>query len=384
MFEPLQMRPRIRNWASVAPRLLARLRNEARGDPRSPSAALLRELGPQAEADISSEEPDPVELPIVPLELDVEGATLRLFNTITTFGTPKGCRLAGTADRNVLPNGFCHPSLPGGSLEAAPALSLWSPESPARHQFVPPSIPEPNRGKLRPMSSRELTANHVVRWAWLSGVEEETTNESPCHHHRRHSDLACRRRQPWAELPRRITAGALAVARVGNRCGTRHRRRLNDLRRSDDVRPERADPPFRLAWRYHPHRRGRLPRLARHPGLAGAAGGFASRRGRGSPTGAVCAGWAAGWLPDGDHQPKTVAFFLGLFAAAVPAATPLWAKLACCQQAGSSRSPGTRPCPLRFPPVRCGRDSRTSGARWSHVIGTLLIAVGLKVAPDAR
>jgi hypothetical protein len=61
MFEPLQMRPRIRNWASVAPRLLARLRNEARGDPRSPSAALLRELGPQAEADISSEEPDPVE-----------------------------------------------------------------------------------------------------------------------------------------------------------------------------------------------------------------------------------------------------------------------------------------------------------------------------------
>ena len=151
------MRPSIRNWASVAPRLLARLRNEARGDPRSPSAALLRELGPQAEADISSEEPDPVELPIVPLELDVEGATLRLFNTITTFGTPKGCRLAGTADRNVLPNGFSNPSLPGGSLEAGPALSLWSPESPARYQFVPPSIPEPNRGKLRPMSSRELT-----------------------------------------------------------------------------------------------------------------------------------------------------------------------------------------------------------------------------------
>jgi hypothetical protein len=89
MFEPLQMRPRIRNWASVAPRLLARLRNEARGDPRSPSAALLRELGPQAEADISSEEPDPVELPIVPLELDVEGATLRLLNTITTVGTRK-------------------------------------------------------------------------------------------------------------------------------------------------------------------------------------------------------------------------------------------------------------------------------------------------------
>jgi hypothetical protein len=35
------------------------------------------------------EGPDPVELPIVPLELDVGGTTLRLFNTITTFGTPQ-------------------------------------------------------------------------------------------------------------------------------------------------------------------------------------------------------------------------------------------------------------------------------------------------------
>ena len=89
MFEPLQMRPRIRNWPSVAPRLLARLRGEARGDPQSPSAALLKELAPLAEADRPIEEPDPVELPIVPLELDVEGMTLRLFNTITTFGTPQ-------------------------------------------------------------------------------------------------------------------------------------------------------------------------------------------------------------------------------------------------------------------------------------------------------
>jgi transcriptional regulator with XRE-family HTH domain len=89
MFEPLQMRPRIRNWQSVAPRLLARLRSEARGDPQSPSAALLKELAPLAGADRPIEAPDSVELPIVPLELDVEGTTLRLFNTITTFGTPQ-------------------------------------------------------------------------------------------------------------------------------------------------------------------------------------------------------------------------------------------------------------------------------------------------------
>jgi len=89
MFEPAQMRPRIRNWQLVGPRLLARLRNEARGDPQSPSVALLKELGPQVEADRRSEELDHIELPIMPLELVVGGSTLRLFNTITTFGTPQ-------------------------------------------------------------------------------------------------------------------------------------------------------------------------------------------------------------------------------------------------------------------------------------------------------
>jgi transcriptional regulator with XRE-family HTH domain len=89
MFEPLQMRPRIRNWQAVAPLLLARLRNEAGDDPQSPSTALLKELGPRAKVDRTSEGPDHLELPIIPLELEVAGVTLRLFNTITTFGTPQ-------------------------------------------------------------------------------------------------------------------------------------------------------------------------------------------------------------------------------------------------------------------------------------------------------
>jgi len=89
MFEPVEMRPRIRNWQVVAPLLLARLRNEAGEDPQSPSTALLKELGPQAKVDRTSEGPDRIELPIIPLELDVAGVTLRLFNTITTFGTPQ-------------------------------------------------------------------------------------------------------------------------------------------------------------------------------------------------------------------------------------------------------------------------------------------------------
>jgi transcriptional regulator with XRE-family HTH domain len=89
MFEPTEMRPRILNWEAVAPRLLARLRNEARGDPTSPSMALLTELGRPESRHMPGEHNEDIELPMVPLELDVGGKTVRLFNTITTFGTPQ-------------------------------------------------------------------------------------------------------------------------------------------------------------------------------------------------------------------------------------------------------------------------------------------------------
>jgi transcriptional regulator with XRE-family HTH domain len=89
MFEPSQMRPRILNWPAVGPRLLSRLRSEARGDPNSPSMALLKELSSSIKADVTLEEQEQIEFPIVPLELRIAGRTLRLFNTITTFGTPQ-------------------------------------------------------------------------------------------------------------------------------------------------------------------------------------------------------------------------------------------------------------------------------------------------------
>jgi transcriptional regulator with XRE-family HTH domain len=88
IFEPTQMRPRIRNWVQVGPRLLARLRREAAGDPLSPSWTLLRELAPSVVGG-SAEEDGEALAPIVPLEISIDGATLRLFNTITTFGTPQ-------------------------------------------------------------------------------------------------------------------------------------------------------------------------------------------------------------------------------------------------------------------------------------------------------
>jgi hypothetical protein len=73
----------------VAPRLLARLRNEALGNPTAPSLALLNELGPSVIGIGVEEDHDRLELPIVPLELRVGNSTLKLFNTITTFGTPQ-------------------------------------------------------------------------------------------------------------------------------------------------------------------------------------------------------------------------------------------------------------------------------------------------------
>jgi transcriptional regulator with XRE-family HTH domain len=89
MFEPTEMRQRILNWAQLAPRLLTRLRNEARGDPASPSMALLRELQPSAGHHPAREIFDRIELPMVPVELRLGDMPLRLFNTITTFGTPQ-------------------------------------------------------------------------------------------------------------------------------------------------------------------------------------------------------------------------------------------------------------------------------------------------------
>lgn len=87
MFEPDQMRPRIRNWPLVAPWLIARLRREAGGDPASPSAKLLAELAP---SEPRAPATDGERLtPTVPVELALDGANLRLFNTITTFGTPQ-------------------------------------------------------------------------------------------------------------------------------------------------------------------------------------------------------------------------------------------------------------------------------------------------------
>ena len=93
MFSPNGMRPRIRSWKTTAPYLMARLRREAAAAPGSPSDDLLRELTPHAPP-IHIAGDDVTLTPTAPLEIQLDdGAVLRLFNTLTTFGTPQDVTL---------------------------------------------------------------------------------------------------------------------------------------------------------------------------------------------------------------------------------------------------------------------------------------------------
>ncbi len=83
-------------------------------------------------------------------------------------------------------------------------------------------------------------------------------------------------------------------------------------------------------------------------------------------------------------NPKGIAFFLSLFAAAVPAATPLWAKLAVLSAGGVIEVAWYTAVSyaLSSGPMRAGY--RRVRRRVDRVLGTLLIALGLKVALDAH
>ena len=90
--DPKGMRSRIRNWPFVGRALLARLRREALAHPGGPSELLLREsLTHNLLPPFSASEP-PLEA-VMPVELDLGDDYLRLFNTLTTFGTPQDVAL---------------------------------------------------------------------------------------------------------------------------------------------------------------------------------------------------------------------------------------------------------------------------------------------------
>lgn len=94
-FHPEGLRPAIRNFPEVADTLVSRLRRQMEENPvREEYPELLdrlEDLGPL---------PEPPTLPrrgplpiLIPIELEVEGAVLRLFTTFTTLGTPQDALL---------------------------------------------------------------------------------------------------------------------------------------------------------------------------------------------------------------------------------------------------------------------------------------------------
>jgi len=107
----------------------------------------------------------------------------------------------------------------------------------------------------------------------------------------------------------------------------------------------------------------------------------ATETGQGAPS--LRHGLRVGFLTE-ITNPKGIAFFLSLFAAAVPAETPLWAKLAVLSAGGVIEVAWYMAVSyaLSSGPMRAGyRRVRQTVDR---VLGTLLIALGLKVAFDAH
>jgi transcriptional regulator with XRE-family HTH domain len=93
MFHPNGLRPYVRSWTRTGPILFGRLRREAAAYPGSPSQSLLHELLQSTPTKYIPEIDDAPLSPTVALELEIGDEVLRLFNTLTTFGTPQDVTL---------------------------------------------------------------------------------------------------------------------------------------------------------------------------------------------------------------------------------------------------------------------------------------------------
>jgi transcriptional regulator with XRE-family HTH domain len=86
---PKGLRPFIANWDAAAPEFIRRLKREAlaSGDPRMREkfAKIIALAGPVAETGDNTSQL----MPVLPLEISVNGLNLSLFSVITTFGTPQ-------------------------------------------------------------------------------------------------------------------------------------------------------------------------------------------------------------------------------------------------------------------------------------------------------
>jgi transcriptional regulator with XRE-family HTH domain len=99
MFAADGMKPHIRSWELTAPILIARLRREALANGASHAATLLEEVSRERSYDgrktlLTSLDGSSLR-PTIPLELEIKGTTLCLFNMLSTFGTPQDITLQG-------------------------------------------------------------------------------------------------------------------------------------------------------------------------------------------------------------------------------------------------------------------------------------------------
>lgn len=99
MFAPDGMRVHVRSWESTAPILITRLRREAMSSAASHAKVLLDEVSGAFSRDGRKMLPTNLDgaslSPTIPLELEIDGTILRLFNMLSTFGTPQDVTLQG-------------------------------------------------------------------------------------------------------------------------------------------------------------------------------------------------------------------------------------------------------------------------------------------------
>ncbi|SEF75741.1 Helix-turn-helix [Nonomuraea solani] len=92
MFDPLELRPHVANWAQVAPALIQRVHREAVGGvPDAITQDLLAEVlaGPGIPAAWRDPDLTAAILPIIPVIFTKGGVTVSYFSMITTVGTPR-------------------------------------------------------------------------------------------------------------------------------------------------------------------------------------------------------------------------------------------------------------------------------------------------------
>ncbi len=87
MFHPNGIRPYVANWRAIAPLLWHRARREAEALAGEEMKLVLADLTQYQDADTLRAEEDATLVPVLPLEIEKDGARISLFTVIATFGT---------------------------------------------------------------------------------------------------------------------------------------------------------------------------------------------------------------------------------------------------------------------------------------------------------